>query len=341
MMQNSLSANARRLFACHELHTMGFQQELLVTMDRGKQRPMTPAEIARETGLSKQRHTDAQAELEAAGLSERHSDDGGPLRNGHILTYSWAVPRPPYVEGQGTVATDLLDTYRKKLPESWKPIISFIKRSKQTGCLKYLQTLDEDSARRYLNEGAEVARRYLEAEKGLREFVEGTVATDRINKEERTERNIERKASAAAAGTVGSIETQPEPEPSPPPPQAPSTTQTQTQNGNSITPVLEALREYGPTITAKQAHMMVAKCKRPGLTHEQIIAVIRHIGDPVTLEKRTAIVLTQVPVFINDEGFDEWLNNPNRAPRPGPQRHMSRSDRAYAALQAALGGHSD
>lgn len=54
IMLNSLSNEARRVYACLELATMGFQQEEAVTMEDGKKRPLAPADICRLTELAKQ-----------------------------------------------------------------------------------------------------------------------------------------------------------------------------------------------------------------------------------------------------------------------------------------------
>ena len=50
MMLNSLSADARRVYACLELATMGFQQELAVTMEKGGTRPLTPGRYCEADG---------------------------------------------------------------------------------------------------------------------------------------------------------------------------------------------------------------------------------------------------------------------------------------------------
>src|ERR1035441_1943820 len=92
MMLNSLSTDARRVYACLELATMGYRQELAVTMDEGKRRPLTPNDISKKTGLSKQNVRRALAELERAGLAKRVADDGKDLRHGHIRIYCWADP---------------------------------------------------------------------------------------------------------------------------------------------------------------------------------------------------------------------------------------------------------
>ena len=92
MMLNSLSSQARQVYACLELGTMGFQQEKAVVMERGQQRPMTPADVKRMTALSKQHVRRGMVELEEEGLAERRGGDGA-LQNGKVELFSWATPR--------------------------------------------------------------------------------------------------------------------------------------------------------------------------------------------------------------------------------------------------------
>lgn len=187
LMLNSLSSDARRVYACIELATMGFRQELAVTMENGEKRPLTPGDIGQQTSLRKQDVRDALAELEDAGLIERRSDDGGPLRNRHILIYSWAEPRGAPVEGKGTRAQVPFPSW---FPQSWEPFKPLIKR------LKLSISIDEVSARGYFDDGAEVARTYEKAEKEVARFLERICARPkkpRINKEERNEIKKERK----------------------------------------------------------------------------------------------------------------------------------------------------
>jgi hypothetical protein len=82
MMLNSLSNDARRIYACLELATIGFQQELAVTMEGGRQRAVTPQDIVRQTSLLKQNVTRGLTELEDAGLAKREADDDKGLRRG-------------------------------------------------------------------------------------------------------------------------------------------------------------------------------------------------------------------------------------------------------------------
>ena len=118
MMQDSLSPEDRRVHACLELHTMGFRQELAVIKEGGKERPLTPSDIARQTGISNQNARRSLVNVENAGLAKRVSDDGGPLRQGHVFIYSWAVPREPKTKTSSQRATTFPDWF----PESWEPL---------------------------------------------------------------------------------------------------------------------------------------------------------------------------------------------------------------------------
>ncbi len=199
MMRNSLSSEARQIHACLELGTMGFQQELAVMMENGKERPMTPGDISRRTGLKKQNVPRGLAELADAGLAETRSDDGGALRKGHILIYSWAVPREPKIQNGNRARLPFPDWF----PASWEPLKPLIKR------LKLDFSMDEVTARDYFEEGGRAARDYQKAEKVIIEFLKRVCAQPkkpRINKEERTERKNERKGSPPTPSHVATRE---------------------------------------------------------------------------------------------------------------------------------------
>jgi hypothetical protein len=63
-MQSKCFAPAARVHICLGLHTMGYQQELAVTMEAGKRIPLTPTQVAAETGLKKQNVRPAMLELQ-------------------------------------------------------------------------------------------------------------------------------------------------------------------------------------------------------------------------------------------------------------------------------------
>ncbi len=95
MRAAGLSVNAVLVLICLRLHTMPYQSELAVTMLKNKRRPITPTDIAKETGLSRQNVRRALAELEAAGFAQRRPIGEGGLRKGNVEVYCWTVPRPP------------------------------------------------------------------------------------------------------------------------------------------------------------------------------------------------------------------------------------------------------
>jgi DNA-binding Lrp family transcriptional regulator len=191
MMRNSLCTDARRVYACLELATMGFRQELAVTMAEGKLRPLTPGDIAKQTGLSNQNVRRALAELERAGLAKRVADDGKDLRHGHIRIYCWAYPRPTE-EGKGGSPARLLPGW---FPESWEPFRPLISR------FKLSLTADEAVARDYFEEGAVIARELQKATEAAARFLERVRARPRLNKEERkgNKKKEEKLASYAAS----------------------------------------------------------------------------------------------------------------------------------------------
>lgn len=185
MMLNSLSSEARQVYACLELATMGFRQELAVVMDRGQQRPIKSIEIAAQTGLHKQNVSRALTELEEQGLALRSSVDG------EVEIYSWSAPSPEKckLNGSSNRARLPIPSY---IPQSWEPLVALAKRWK----LQF--SIDEVTARDYEAEGAEIARDYENALAITRAFLERVCAQQPPNKEERTERYIERKESSSS-----------------------------------------------------------------------------------------------------------------------------------------------
>lgn len=178
MMLNSLSLEARQIYACLELATMGFQQELAVTMANGKKILLTNAHIQDQTALSKQNVRRGLAELEAAGLVERRGIAGGPLHKGKIEIYCWAEPREPKEKRESRPTT--IPVW---FPTSWEPFKPLIRRFK-------LQLLSDLGVQRdyVLAEGEELALRLQNTEKVVVSFLNGVCAAAPLNKDERTER---------------------------------------------------------------------------------------------------------------------------------------------------------
>jgi hypothetical protein len=180
MMLNSLSKDARQVYACLETMTMFFRQELAVVMEKGILRPATPTDIVQRTGLDDQRVRRGLEELEDQGLGERQADDGGALRKGHVNIYSWAEPRSIKCKEDNSGAPLESSLH---FPPEWAALQPLINRWK----LEF--NLDESSCALLLSEGEAVARAYQEAEKLARAFLERVCAHPRPNKEEIKERN--------------------------------------------------------------------------------------------------------------------------------------------------------
>ena len=178
MTHDTLSADARRVYACLELATMGYRQELAITMQGGRKRPLTPGDISQQTGLSRQHVRYGLAELEDAGLAERRSEDGGALRRGKIVIYCWATPRQP---AEKVCSRAQLQT-PAWFPPEWEALKPYITRR------KLLNSLDEELARSYIQEGVKVGAQLQEAEIVAARFLECICAPSLPNKEERKER---------------------------------------------------------------------------------------------------------------------------------------------------------
>jgi hypothetical protein len=162
-------------------------------MENGKQRPLTPADICRQTGLSRQHLRRGLDELERAGLAKRVADDGNRLRRGHVRIYSWAKPRwtgkPENVAARGYKLPGWF-------PASWEPLKLFINHFK----IRLID--DEEVARAYISEGEKLARDYNEVSNRAARFLENVRAEKKkgapsINERNRKERNNERNSSSA------------------------------------------------------------------------------------------------------------------------------------------------
>ena len=161
-------------------------------MERGEQRPLTPNDIKQQTSLLRQNVTRGLVELENAGLAHREAPDGGALRKGQVLIYSWAVPRQPKEQDCNRARLQFPDWF----PESWEPLKPIISR------FKYNSIVDEAIARDYIEEGAEVARAYKKAEIVTARFLEKVCA--RIQSPDaslyrKNRKNIERKNASSSA----------------------------------------------------------------------------------------------------------------------------------------------
>lgn len=191
MMLNSLSSKARRVYACLELATMGFRQEMAVKLVEGKKRPLRPSDIAEQTELDPTDVAHALAELKDAGLAERRADGG--LRNGRIRIYSFAVP--PTEEGStkpGARTRFCIPAWVNSRPDD-DPLKQFINRCKISFSSDFVVA-------RSNIEAAEVAARdYKHAESLLRAALESCGAQPSLIRRKETERNSERKGAPAAS----------------------------------------------------------------------------------------------------------------------------------------------
>ena len=267
MMANSLSSDARRVYACLELATMGFQQELAVTMERGEQRPLTPTDIQRQTGLLKQCVTRGLVELEDAGLALRKAPDGGALRKGQVLIYSWAVPREPKEENSKRARLLFPDWF----PESWEPLKPFISR------YKYSITADEVSARAYLEEGAEVARAYQDAEMVTARFLERICARTKSPHASlygKNGKNIERTTAAAV------VEEPPPPASLPPAPIESYVAEELSIDEDAAERLVAGCKEVEPSVTGPEI-VELARSKLVALRGQKILnpvgLLIKHV----------------------------------------------------------------
>jgi hypothetical protein len=79
-----------RVWACLALHTMAFQQELAVRMDKGALVPLRQIDIAKETGIDVRHVQRAVRNLEKQGSLQRQGETKGEVK---LLCY--AVPHRP------------------------------------------------------------------------------------------------------------------------------------------------------------------------------------------------------------------------------------------------------
>ena len=243
------------MHACLELATMAFKHEKAVKMTRQGLVPLTPADLAEQTGLSKQHVRRALAELEALGLAERRGVNGGPLHKGRVEIYSWAVPREPKEEN-GSHA---------RLPfPSWVPLDSWASLLSLANRLRIEIPQEIGSARdSLLPEGEEIARRLQEDEMVARAFLERVRAQGAHNKDEITERTIEKEPPPTSPPVLV-----PEPEPE---------SQEPAGRPDGLVSQNESLK---PEV---QKHLETFAI--PRLTPETIAEVVKHIDTPELLDQ--------------------------------------------------------
>jgi len=311
---NSLSSNARRVYACVELGTMGYRQEFAVITLNKKKRPMSPAYIAHRCKMPKQRVREALVELEQAGLIERRSDDGGPLRNGHILIYSWAVPRQAGTKKGSGAPLPFPKWFETLLgPEIGPTVKNYINRRKLT------VVVNEVAARDYLLEAQAKARSYLDAEKELARFCEKICAPRPPNSyKDRGKEKHKETAAATDSGKTVARAAAAEPAPSIPNGKtgaATARTREPEAKAEPITPILEAFKPVGG-ITDKRACQLVQACR--GATSEEIAAKAAELTPGILKNPKAgsgfAILLSQLrEFFAGVEAVAQWRADRQRA----------------------------
>jgi len=215
MMQNHLSRSARQVYACLELATMGWQQELAVIQDKNGKRPLTTSDISDQTGIDKPDVRHCLNELQAAGLAERRSARGGSLFKGNVEIYSWAEPRTPPIPDKGESAHPQKQPLPEWIPDSWQTAVRYAKRWKY----EFPSELGDERSP-LLERVAQVALALENAENEMERVLEEVCAQDRPNKEERTARTEEITSSSGPSSeleetttTEQALEPEPAPEP--------------------------------------------------------------------------------------------------------------------------------
>jgi predicted transcriptional regulator len=191
MILNHLSRGARQVHACLELATMNWRREVAMVQEKNGERPLTISDISSQTGLDKADVRRFLDELERNGLAERMAKDGGALRKGAVLIYSWAQPREPKPEKLGVRAPSIPEW----IPESWRALRAFANR----GRYAIPDDLDEGARTLELEEGERVARNLENAQEEAARYLDSLCARDRPNKEDRHDRQNRPKEPAAAA----------------------------------------------------------------------------------------------------------------------------------------------
>jgi predicted transcriptional regulator len=279
MMQSQLSTEARRVYACLELATMGFRQELAVILEDRRQRPLTPTDIAAQTGMAKQNVRRALAELEAEGLAARVAagGTGQNLSRGNVHIYSWAVPR-------SASATEDRPAEEERYFPDWLPesLIPVAKR------LRIKFSPGDASARDYfspeLAERLEVAARdYFEAEKEVTRLLKGVCASPPLYKEDRKERNTEERKEESVSPSVVEYREPEEPRPTDGP--TLYTEPAEPEPIGDVAPLIAAVQQYHSIdLTTKDAVDMVEHCREeqrdPAISPAEVARFVSTV-DPI------------------------------------------------------------
>lgn len=199
-MKSGCFSGAARVHICLGLHTMGYQQERAVKMEAGKQVPLTPTDIAAETGLKKQNIRRILEDLEAAGLAAVEGST-----KGRILIYAWAVPRAPKLPPKPVENGNQIDYH---FGDSSNGInkLEAVKLLKPLFARFRIQLSDDMVITHdYLSAVGAALRDYQKAQMVLKEALNGNQPPERINKEERNERNIERNGGVPPPPPLPSV----------------------------------------------------------------------------------------------------------------------------------------
>lgn len=193
MCQNSLSSEARRVYAALELGTMGFQQEEAVVQTKSGRHWMTRADIAAMTDLEPNHVRRGLAELEGAGLAKRVPlGNAESLQHGKIKILSWAEPRPPEQGSRGPRAAPFI-AFSSLFPDSLKSLVSYATRLKLTVSKDFTNDQMRAALDSLSDELEEAARDLENAENRAARLLERLCAQPPPYKEERTERTEEKE----------------------------------------------------------------------------------------------------------------------------------------------------
>ncbi len=323
MILPRLSIEARQVYDCLDLATMGFRRELAVTMEGGTKRRLTTVDIARQTRLPLRKVRSGLAELEHEGLAQRRATDGGALRKARIAIYSWAVPRQR--DGNKNVGcaqpTSRSGKKRKDppwVPDSWEPITNLARR------IRLAIPLDFEAARDLLLEGEAAARDLKNAELRCRAVLERVRAQAGFaaHQEKGTERNkSERNSGPSSSSGFPAVEEAT----TTIPPSSSSGTGAGTAVALAVAPVepsavFEALSRYvRPDDHAVET--LIGDCRKnaPDCTTEEIVGFIDEKA-PLTVDKRNPLgyLLKAIPRLFEGGSFRAMRGQPKPVP-PKPE----------------------
>lgn len=285
MCKNSLSSEARQVYAALELLTMGWQREEAKFGNEWA----TRSHLAQMTGLDEANVRRGLVELEREGLAKREPiDPKAPLQKGNIKILSWATPQPVKEEIWESRATPIYLTLR---PE-WKPLQNLINRLKLNRLPGFSQESFEAALDSQPEEVDRIARNLQTAEEEAARFTERVCALERTNKEERTERTSERTLSSAAAAAQ-SEEQPPQPQ-QPPPPESP--------NGSDWEPVYDLICDLDKDASTPEITQFVADCRkaRSDITPEDLSALIGNFNLS-SAQSAFRVLRSRIPPLLRDD----------------------------------------